>query len=120
MDFIKVLEDYVSDDRNDIISEHEHYWPYGELKIMTLDKPQITSQHFAGSLEDLKGLGEIIKNKLDALKPGDTFSIDKEFGIDNTVTTKFFIMSDDFDPPSMDELIMSDRQKIVNKALGKG
>ncbi len=102
------------------MSEHEHYWPYGYLKIMTWDKAIITDSYYAGTFEDLKRLGQIVTSKLASARPGDTFSIDKEYSSENTVTTKFFMMQDDFDPDSMDELIMSERQEIVNKSLNKG
>ncbi len=40
-------------------------------------------------------------------------------GKDNTITAKFFVMSDDFDPYTMDELIVSGRQKIVNENMNQ-
>jgi hypothetical protein len=114
---IKILENYTNDTRNELLSEHEHFGPYGYLKIMTWNKPIITQDYFAGSIQDLKSLKQIISEKLIMTLPGQTFTIDQYYGIDNTVTVKFFVMADNFDPVSMDELIVSGRQEIVNQNL---
>ena len=111
---VSLLGKYTANQRNDTLSEHDHYGPYGYLKIMTWDKPTITENYIAGTIQDLKGLKDLIAGKLVQVQPGQTFNIDKDYGVDNTVTAKFFVMADDFDPPSMDELIVSGRQKVVN------
>ena len=82
---------------------------------MTWEKPTITESCIAGTIQDLKRLRDIITDKLTKAQPGQAFNIDKDYGVDNTVTVKFFVMYDDFDPPSMDELIVSGRQKVVNE-----
>lgn len=113
--FVALLEKYTDNPHNDTLSEHDHYGPYAYLKIMTWDKPTITESYIAGTIQDLKQLSIIIAKKLNKAEPGQAFNIDKDYGVDNTVTAKFFVMSDDFDPPSMDELIVSGRQKVVNE-----
>ena len=115
--FVTLLDNYINNPNNNFKSEHDHYGPYSYLKIMTWDKPKITEHYIAGTIEDLKHLKNIIAEKLNRSQPGQTFNIDKEYGIENTMTAKFFIMSDDFDPVSMDELIVSARQKIVNEFI---
>jgi hypothetical protein len=40
--------------------------------------------------------------KLNNSQTGQSFSIDSEYGTNNTATAKFFVMADDFDPVSMD------------------
>ena len=113
--FVSLLDKYTANPHNDTLSEHDHYGPYSYLKIMTWDKPTITESYIAGTIQDLKRLRDIIADKLNKAQPGQTFNIDKDYGLDNTITAKFFVMSDNFDPPSMDELIVSGRQKIVNE-----
>ena len=115
--FVSLLEKYTNNPQNDIISEHDHFGPYSYLKIMTWDKPVITEDYIAGTFQDLKKLKQIINDKLSHSQPGQTFNIDKDYGIENTITAKFFVMSDDFDPYTMDELIVSGRQKIVNENM---
>ncbi len=100
--FVSLLDDYTKNEDLDGISEHEHYGPY-MMKIMTWDKAIITDEYIAGTISDLKTLKDIIAYKLNLSVVGGNFNIDTEYGIDNTATAKFFIMADDFDPPSMDE-----------------
>jgi hypothetical protein len=114
--FVKLLDDYVNNQNNNQFSEHEHYGPYSYLKIITLEEQCIiTEDVIGGTIDDLKRLRNLLADKIEKSLPGQTFSIDKEFGQENTVTSKFFVMADDFDPVTMDELIMSGRQKIVNE-----
>ena len=113
--FVTLLDDYTSNVNNDKLFEHEHYGPYCYLKIITLDgESSITPHAIGGSIADLRYLRNIVAEKLIKSQPGDTFNIDKEFGSNNEATAKFFVMSDNFDPVSMDELIVSGRQQIVN------
>ncbi|MDT0556208.1 hypothetical protein [Patiriisocius hiemis] len=117
--FVSLLEKYTNNPQNEIISEHGHFGPYSYLKIMTWDKPVITEDYIAGTIQDLKNLQQIIADKLSTSRPGQTFNIDKDYGQDNTITAKFFVMSDDFDPYTMDELIVSGRQNIVNENMNQ-
>ena len=114
--FVKLLDDYTSRAKNDKGFEHDHYGPYMYLKIITLDDQAIiTDNAIGGTIANLKDLRNIIAENLSKVEPGQTFNIDKNYGEDNTVTAKFFVMADDFDPVSMDELIVSGRQKIVSQ-----
>jgi hypothetical protein len=117
--FVSLLDKYTKNPVNDTLSEHDHYGPYSYLKIMTLDKPTITADYIAGTIQDLKFLKNLIFEKLDKTEPGQTFNIEKDYGQDNTISAKFFVMADNFDPVSMDELIVSGRQEIVNQKHSK-
>lgn len=117
--FVSLLDKYTNNPANDTLSEHDHFGPYSYLKIMTWDKPTITADYIAGTIQDLKVLRNLIAEKLDKTDTGQTFNIDKDYGQDNTITAKFFVMADNFDPVSMDELIVSGRQAIVNQNLAK-
>ena len=111
--FVSLFDAYISNPNYADISEENDYGPYSGLKIMTWDKPIITADYIAGTLDDLRRLTQIISDKLDKIQIGETFTIDQDYGIGNTVTTKFFVMADNFDPVSMDELIVSGRLEIV-------
>ncbi|MBL0024318.1 MAG: hypothetical protein IPO98_04555 [Saprospiraceae bacterium] len=118
--FVKLLDDYTNRASNDKEFEHDHYGPYMYLKIITLDDQAIINENaIGGTIADLKKLRNIIADKLSKAEAGQTFNIDKDYGEDNTVTAKFFVMADNFDPVSMDELIVSGRQKIVNQKHSK-
>ena len=113
--FVSLLDKYIDNPHNDTLSEHDHFGPYSYLKIMTWYKPTINEGYISGTIQDLRKLRDILADKLAKTQPGQTFNIDKDFGVDNTTTAKFFVMSADFDPPSMDELIVSGRQNVVNE-----
>ena len=117
--FVVLLDKYTNNPVNGTLSAHDHYGPYSYLKIMTWNKPTITQDYIAGTIQDLKILKNIISEKLNNILPGQTFDIDNDFGQDNTVTAKFFVMADNFDPVSMDELIVSGQQKIVKQNLSE-
>jgi hypothetical protein len=117
--FVKILEAYILDERNAEIGEHEHYQPYYNLIITTLTSPCITDRFLEGTIQNLSDLKVILENKIENTEIGATFNIDQDYGVGNTVTAKFFVMCDTFDPSSMDELIVSGRQSIVNIKLGK-
>jgi hypothetical protein len=116
-DFASLILEYAENPDSVHLSEHEHFGPYRYLKIMTWDTAVIKREYIAGTVEDLKRLSQLILDKLSGSGAGQTFTIDKDYGYENTATTKFFVMSDDFDPASMDELIMSGRQAIVNNEV---
>lgn len=118
--FVKLLDGYTSSASNVKEFEHAHYGPYMHLKIITLeDQAIITESAIGGTITDLQILRNIIADKLKVSEPGQTFNINKDYGNDNTVTAKFFVMADNFDPVSMDELIISGRQEIVNQKHSK-
>ncbi len=100
--FVKILDYYISEARNNFISEHAHYGPYNYLKIMTWNSPVITENYIAGTIYNLKDLTTIVTNALHKTKIGQTFKIDSEYGTNNTAILNFFVMADDFDPVSMD------------------
>jgi hypothetical protein len=99
---IVLLDEYISNPLNKQLSEHEHYGPYYYLKILTSDEQRITEAHIEGSINDIRYLKDIISENLNKTQVGQTFKIDKEYGVDNTATLKFFIMHDNFDPASLD------------------
>ncbi len=103
-----LVDAYTNNKGNVGISEHEHYGPYSYLKIMTWDKPTITRGFIAGTIQDLKKLSEIITDKINKACVGETFRIDKEYGIDNTATLSFDVMPDNFDPASLDKQLFTE------------
>lgn len=117
--FSRLIQKYIDDNVNEEKSEHEHYGPYAYLKIITTEKPMITENYIGGTLDDLKKLSLLINQLTDGNDIGTTFNIDKEYAKGNTATTRFFIMADNFDPSCLDELIISNRQEIVNAIRSK-
>ena len=101
--FVILLKDYVKNPNYAGLSQETSFGPYSYLKIMTWNKPTITSDYFAGTIEDLTKLKNIIADKILNTDVGQSFTIDKDYGIDNQATTIFYVMDDNFDPVSMDK-----------------
>lgn len=101
--FVSLIDKYVNDPRNNNLSEHEHYGPYGYLKIMTSNKPEITEDYIAGTIEDLGKLRDIISQKINETNFGQSFNIETEYGVENSASARIFIMTDDFAPCSIEE-----------------
>lgn len=98
-----IIKDYCDTAGSSQISEHVHLGPYSYLKIMTWDSPFITTDVIAGTIDDLKKLSGLIKEKLRNANTGDSFTIDKEFGDNNEAKITINVMTDNFDPATMDE-----------------
>lgn len=103
MNFVQLLTDYMSNPVNNAISEHSHYGPYSCLKVITWDKPIIHPQYIAGSIEDLGKFRDLLAGKLERAREGDSFTIDKDYSLENQADASFFVMGDGFDPVSMDK-----------------
>jgi len=110
--FVDILDKYVTNPVNEALSEHDHYGPYGYLKIMTWDKPIITENYIAGSLNDLNYLKNLLNKMLSEVAIGESFDVAEYYGSGNGAAAKFFVMPDPFDP-----VIMDKSQPIVNKYL---
>jgi len=113
--FSSLLRKYADNPVNNNLSEHEHYGPYFYLKVTTSDQKRITADRFEVTIQGARQLAEIISTKTLEHVPGQTFSIDAEFGSDNTASTLFFLMHESFDPASLDKSL---RRKLDIKSAG--
>ena len=112
-----ILATYVSDLKNAKPGEHEHYGPYWNFKITTSDVPQITAEGFQGSLDNLNTLKNILEHTIEETTIGMSSVI--EYGEISDYSARIFVMSNDFKPESLDELIVSNRQIFVNRLREK-
>jgi len=103
--FVDLLKKYANNVQNQMISEHEHIGPYMLLKIMTWDKPKITSEGIAGPLMDILKLANLVETHLSQSKPGDCFTIGEEYCKQNHCKLIFYIKEKDFDPSTTDPFI---------------
>ena len=103
--FVELLEAYVGDVKNERISEHEHYGPYGYLKLMTCEKAEITEDAICGTLSDFKKLSAIVREKLDSSLVGRKFTVGDEYGRGSQSVIKFEIRDEGFDPANADPLL---------------
>ena len=101
--FISAIKSYAQNLNNTSISEHIHLGPHQYLKIITLDKPEINSDHIGGSLTDLLKLSNLIEQKLAVTNVGSIFTIGSEYALINDYTIKFFVMDKNFDPSQIED-----------------
>ena len=65
LNFVKLLDDYVSNPNNYQLFEHEHYGPSMQLKIITLeDQNVINDNAIGGTINDLKKLRNLLEDKI--------------------------------------------------------
>ena len=103
--FCDLLKRYSENQKNDTISEHDHYGPYGYLEVMTWQVAQITDHAISGTLSDLERLSMLCREKLNGAKPGSVVIIDKEYSPANTAKLQFAVREDNFDPAKADPLL---------------
>ena len=97
MRFAELLRKYVSDPRNEMQSEHEHYGPYG-LEVMTWPTAGMDDHSIHGPLPKLAELAEIVERKLATAKPGDSILIREEFCAEGDFSLLLDVREAGFDP----------------------
>ena len=120
--FSTLLNDYVADERNAALSEHEHYGPYWYLKIITWNEAVITERDISGTLDDFRRLADIVRERLENVLPGDAFEIDKEYAPNNEYKLRFEVREDGFDPAEEDPLEYpsnSDNRSFISRVWNK-
>ena len=100
--FARLLREYAEDSRNAMQSEHEHYGPYGDLKVMTWPDASMDRRSICGTLQDLKRLAELIDERVAALQPGALARIREEYSATSECGLVLDVREDGFDPASLD------------------
>lgn len=102
--FVQLLRDYVADPRNAMLSEHEHYTPYGWVEVMTWDRPGMDDHAIFGTLDDLGRLAGLVETAVTGMRPGSRLCIREEYSPDCEYALVLEMRDDDFDPASEDQL----------------
>jgi hypothetical protein len=100
--FTRQLTNYTDDPRNELPSEHEHFGPYGYLKVMTWPTPGIDADSIHGSVGDLRRLTAIIAENVKTMRTGEILKIRTQYAPDAEYTIVLDLRPDDFDPASLD------------------
>ena len=100
--FVRVLDEYVRDPRNEAISEHRHYGPYMYLKVVTSDVAEIDRDGIRGSIADLVRLRDLVSNALRDLRPGESIYLGSEYAPSVAFRLFFEVREGEFDPASAD------------------
>ena len=100
--FRDLLVEYSQDTQREMLSEHEHYGPYGSLKVTTWNEPIINGDAIQGTLEDIARLGKIVEQQVAQSEVGDILIIDKEYSSRNQAVIELRIKADEFNPALLD------------------
>lgn len=106
MKFVDLLESYAMNQRNQQLSEHEHYGPYSYLKLMTWSHAEITEGAICGTLSDFRRLADLVRRKLAAVGEGSVVTVGEEYAPSKSVL-RFEVREADFDPTRADPLLPS-------------
>lgn len=69
--FANALQAYAADPGSELVSEHEHFGPYGYLKVGTWTTSKITDDWITGPLSELSTLTLTIASRLHVASVGD-------------------------------------------------
>ncbi len=100
--FVKLLDEYVRDPRNEAISEHKHYGPYMYMKVVTSESATIDRDSIRGSMADLGRLRDLVANKLRDVQTGGSLVLGPEYSASVTFPLHFEVREAGFDPASAD------------------
>ena len=108
--FSDILRRFASDPRNDVLFEHEHYGPYGYLKIINVPGEQGFNSNaiYAPRCEFAK-LADLIDLRLANARPGASFDLSSDFAPDSEFELRLTVAPVDFDPGLFDPWV---QQKI--------
>jgi hypothetical protein len=100
--FADLLRAYVSDPRNEMLSEHEHYGPYVYLEVMTAADAGMDGHAIHGPLAELRRLANLVEEKLRKLAAGSRARVLEEFAPASEYALILDVREDSFDPASPD------------------
>ena len=100
--FARLVCEYTNDPRNGQLSEHEHFGPYMYLEVGTWQGPEITHHWIAGTLEDLKSLSVVIREKASKAAPGDRLLLRQDYAPNSPYELALEVQDDGFDPATAD------------------
>lgn len=108
--FSDILRRFASDPRNDVLFEHEHYGPYGYLKIINVPSEQgFNSNAIFAPRREFAKLAALIDSRLTNAKPGTSFDLSSDFAPDSEFELRLIVAPVDFDPGLYDRWV---QQKI--------
>ncbi len=100
--FAERLRRYVEEAGRTAVSEHEHFWPYGYLEVMTSTKAGMDDHSIHGTIADLGRLADIIDRSIALVGPGSQVRLREEYAADSEYSLVLDVRVDDFDPVSAD------------------
>ncbi|TWT51775.1 hypothetical protein [Allorhodopirellula solitaria] len=107
--FAKILRQFASDPRNDVPFEHDHYGPYGYLRIMNNpDERGFNSNGFFAPRSEFSKLADVIDSRLADSQTGSTIDLSGDFSPDSEYELRLIVAPDDFDPGLFDPWVQQE------------
>ncbi|NHZ33301.1 hypothetical protein [Massilia rubra] len=100
--FAHAMKKYASHPGNELVSEHQHFGPYGYLAIGTWTTSEITDHWIAGPLGEIQGLALTIISRLDTASSGDCIYLRRAFSPLSPYELVMEVREDSFDPAKAD------------------
>jgi hypothetical protein len=108
--FATILRQFASDSRNDVRFEHDHYGPYGYLKIMNNPEERgFNSNAIFAPRSEFSELADLIESRLAKSKTGSTINLSHDFAPKSEYELRLIVAPEDFDPGLFDPWV---QQKI--------
>ena len=108
--FADILRQFAANPRNDVPFEHDHYGPYGYLKIMNApDERGFDSNAIFAPRRDFATLADQIDSQLASATIGSTLAFSRDWAPDSKYELRLIVAPDDFDPGLYDPWV---QQKI--------
>lgn len=112
--FAEILRQFASNPRNDIRFEHDHYGPYGYLKVMNNpDERGFNSNAIFAPRCEFSKLADLIDSRLANSNTGSTIDLSHDFAPNSEYELRLNVAPEDFDPGLFDPWV---QQKISEQS----
>lgn len=100
--FTTAMRLYAENQKNELLSEHEHFGPYMYLELGTWRKSEITEHWIAGPLKEIAALADTVEERLDSASVGDCIFLRPVFAPSSPYEFVLEVCEDTFDPAKAD------------------
>lgn len=100
--FAHAIQKYAAQPCHELISEHQHFGPYGYLEIGTWTTSEITDHWIAGPLVEIQRLALAVIARLDTASLGDCLYLRREFAPLSPYDLVLEVREDSYDPAQAD------------------
>lgn len=112
--FAQILRQFAANPQNDVPFEHDHYGPYGYLKIMNVsDERGFNSNAIFAPRREFAKLAELIDARHATAKAGSSFELSQDFAPGSEYELRLIVAPDDFDPGLYDPWV---QQKLSEQS----
>lgn len=112
--FARILRQFATNPRYDVPFEHDHYGPYGYLKIMNVpDERGFNANAIFAPRREFAKLAELIDARLATANVGSSFEFSQDFAPGSEYELRLIVAPDNFDPGLYDPWV---QQKLSEQS----